>query len=530
MRYHYLVYLLALVPAFIFRDFTPDNELKYISIVDEALRNDTWFTFFNHGEAYADKPPLYFWLLMLARLVTGGYHMWLMGLFSLLPAVGVMAVMDRWMRLEKVRHNAQISNLMLGTTVMFVGSALVLRMDMLMTFFIVLSLYTFFRIYKGMERPRERWLLPVWVFLAIFSKGPMGILIPLASMLAFLGLRKQIRLFFRWFGWRQWLVLAGLCAVWFGLVYMEGGKEYLNNILFKQTVGRGVNSFHHRQHLFYYLPRLFYTFAPWSLLYLTMIWLGVRRKLFITDTEKFFYTTAWVNLVMLSLISSKLDIYLLPIYPFVVYLASAMLSRTGGGRAARIGTAVPAAIFALLWLASFFAAGLIPFEYDSLLMLRAGLAVASLAGLFGLLAIRRNRIGNAIRVLGWGMLGMIFLAAFNIPQLNRGVGFAAMAGDARKAASEQQAGGYAYYNYRAFSDMDVFLGEELIKVATVGQLDSLDALPGKTIVFMRDRDVSRNEDLKNWMQGRTVSRPSEGHYWLIVGAKPETPDIDNVPE
>lgn len=36
MRYRYLYYLLLLISAFIFRDFTPANELKYISIADEA--------------------------------------------------------------------------------------------------------------------------------------------------------------------------------------------------------------------------------------------------------------------------------------------------------------------------------------------------------------------------------------------------------------------------------------------------------------------------------------------------------------
>ncbi|MDD2251218.1 MAG: glycosyl transferase, partial [Candidatus Cloacimonetes bacterium] len=82
MRYRYLYYLLLLIPAFIFRDFTPANELKYISIADEALQSGTWFTFYNHGEIYADKPPLFFWLIMLSKLITGGYHMWLIGLFS----------------------------------------------------------------------------------------------------------------------------------------------------------------------------------------------------------------------------------------------------------------------------------------------------------------------------------------------------------------------------------------------------------------------------------------------------------------
>ena len=44
----YLLLLLAFLPLLFFRDFTPDNELKYLSIADEAIRNGNFFTFTNH--------------------------------------------------------------------------------------------------------------------------------------------------------------------------------------------------------------------------------------------------------------------------------------------------------------------------------------------------------------------------------------------------------------------------------------------------------------------------------------------------
>ena len=59
-KYLYLIWFVALLPVMILRDFTPDNELRYLSIVDEALQNSDVFTFTNQGEIYADKPPLYF--------------------------------------------------------------------------------------------------------------------------------------------------------------------------------------------------------------------------------------------------------------------------------------------------------------------------------------------------------------------------------------------------------------------------------------------------------------------------------------
>jgi len=57
-KYLYLFWFIALLPVMIGRDFTPDNELRYLSIVDEALRNGNIFTFSNQGVIYAEIPPL----------------------------------------------------------------------------------------------------------------------------------------------------------------------------------------------------------------------------------------------------------------------------------------------------------------------------------------------------------------------------------------------------------------------------------------------------------------------------------------
>lgn len=67
----YLLVLVALLPLMCLRDFTPANELRYLSIADEALREGHWFAFTYHGAIYADKPPLYLWLLMLCRVIFG---------------------------------------------------------------------------------------------------------------------------------------------------------------------------------------------------------------------------------------------------------------------------------------------------------------------------------------------------------------------------------------------------------------------------------------------------------------------------
>ena len=100
LRYLPYVFLLALLPVMVLRDFTPSNELRYLSIADEASRDGRFFAFTNQGEPYADKPPLYLWIVMLGKTLFGGHRMWFLALFSFVPAMVILRTMDRWVRSE----------------------------------------------------------------------------------------------------------------------------------------------------------------------------------------------------------------------------------------------------------------------------------------------------------------------------------------------------------------------------------------------------------------------------------------------
>ena len=131
-----LLMLLTLTPLMALRDYTPSNELRYLSIVDEALDQGHVLAFTNHGEDYADKPPLYFWLMMLFKMLLGEHNMYVLSLLSFIPACIIIAVMDKWLRqaypegFSPARRAAMA--LMLATTGLFLGMTVFLRMDMMM--------------------------------------------------------------------------------------------------------------------------------------------------------------------------------------------------------------------------------------------------------------------------------------------------------------------------------------------------------------------------------------------------------------
>ena len=324
-------YIVALLPVMIFRDFSPRNELRYLTIVDEALSSGSFWTFTFEGEPYADKPPLYFWLIMLQRWLFGTHVPAVICLFSLIPALGILGIMERWTRNSfQTVAESRFVQLILATLGLQLGMAVFARMDMLMSLFIIWALWLYWR--SGQEERPHRWGFGILLFLALFSKGPFGILIPLLVTLVWALVSNTWRLWLKMWSWRTWLAIIVGCTVWFGNVYLEGGADYLNNMLFHQTVDRAVNAFHHQRPWWFYLVHLWYTALPWGPLCIvgigSWLWQFFKTKghnkrctsLFAaTDLHAFFCLSFLTTLVMLSCVSGKLDVYLLPAYPMLAY-------------------------------------------------------------------------------------------------------------------------------------------------------------------------------------------------------------------
>lgn len=325
----------CLLPMMAMRDFTPSNELRYLSIADEAIANGHLFAFYNHGIPYADKPPLYFWIVMLCRLLFGHHSCLALSMFSLIPAFAIVGIMDRWVMKGKSAMNRMSVAGMTLTCVMFLGTMVVLRMDMLMCLFIVLALRTFYRMYTGEgSRRQDSLTLPLWIFLALFTKGPVGLLMPPLAIAVFLAVKRDWKGFRKYLGLKTWGIIAALSAVWLTCVWLEGGLEYINNLLFKQTVGRAVNAFTHARPFWFYLVTILWCLAPYTLLLIGSFMaslLPVRKAGAekVSDLEILFLCTIISTAAMLSSFSSKLPIYLVPVLPFCVYLFPIVLGRIG---------------------------------------------------------------------------------------------------------------------------------------------------------------------------------------------------------
>ncbi len=510
--YWWIAFIIAALPAMIFRDYTPDNELRYLSIANEALSDGHFFAFYNQGIAYADKPPLYLWIVMLGKWMFGNHYMWFLSLFSFIPALVIINTMDKWVGNQLNTENRNSARMMLMTTGLFFGLALTLRMDMLMCMFITLSLYTFYKIRKGWGNKRlNPWLFPIYVFLAIFSKGPVGILVPLLSTIVFLAISGEIRTIGRYWGWKTWGVLLGLCSLWFLAVYLEGGQPYLDNLLFNQTINRAVDSFHHKEPFYYYGIAVWYSLAPWSLLIVGVI-IFATAKYVITDLERFFITITVTTVIMLSIISSKIAVYLAPAYAFFVYWAMLVLSRMKWNRWVALAIAIPAIIFSCSLAAFIVLVVTGELAMYSHWAIYVGTFFLMISGILTLWFLYRfKHLNNAINSLAMGVLCTVFFAGFSFPSINQEIGFEAVGKKAVEMAEKQNTTTFYSYGIRRPDSMDVFLNHDIFKVEPD---DILNNIYANSVLIITERRLRDNEALQQYI----AEKPTEkvGNY-IVVG-------------
>ena len=479
----YFPFILALIPVLMFRDFTPNNELKYIAVAVEALKEHHFVAFTLQGEPYTEFPPLYFWLLMLSKIIFRHWYMVQLSLFSLIPALLIVEVMHRWvcryemggLRLSDGSQSRDLAKWMLFTSGMMFFMSFYIRMDMLNTLWVVLALYNFWQIvYEPLGaneeqgvKPRERYTVRyqfrfgLFMLLSFLTKGLWGPAIALLSTTAYLLTSGRARSWFRVWGWRTWLILLGGIGLWLQALWLEGGYDHLqhlSDVRFYQPLLYSV--VHHTRPWFYYIGSVWWDALPWGpvcLIVLIIAFIGqakrnkdkgwLHRISLPTPLQNFFAMTFLLTLVMLSCVPGKIDVRLLPVFPFLIYVGVMQLGRWK---------------WPLVW------------QWRMLWVCRI-------------------------------VLILTFIGGFTMPAYNTSIGcYGHLCWRARAACRQYGTQGYYTYGLKSMSNMDVYLHEDP-KEATFSDL-----VQGKLHNTLLMVDAEVYQDLKVRMTRLQVPESQQG--------------------
>ena len=296
------------------------DEPRYAQIAREMLETGQYIVPHLNGEIYPAKPPLFFWLMTLAAAPSGDVSAFEARLPSVLAGLGLILLTYLFAARLFDPGTGLLAAGMLFCCAQFFSTTTSSHFDTILAFWTTLALLLFYIGYTRAEKGKK-YMLGAYAAMgcALLTKGPVGLIVPLASMLLFVLARKEYGRIKDLHIGKGLIIAVGIIAAWLIPACIMGGNEYTQNILFKQTLGRTVESFAHKEPFYFYFSGFPVDFLPWSLFVPAAVlyfWkYRSRSKDILLPLVWFAFTFA-----MFTLVSGKRDLYLLPLYP-----AAAML-------------------------------------------------------------------------------------------------------------------------------------------------------------------------------------------------------------
>ena len=372
------------------RDLIVGDETKYGQVVREMSETGRWILPTLEGAPFTHKPPIHFWLIRLLTFPLGIYSTWAFVIPSLVAFAFLVWLM--W------RMSGPLAAFICATSLLVWASAQTARMDVSFTAFITLGVWL-------MERESLP-LAAIALGIATLIKGPMPIVIAIVLFAL------------EW--WRRRsaprgnyllaiVLLIAIPMLWFVPAMMSGGASYTNDVLHKQIAGRAVGAWVHASppwaRLFacaYYLAHSPGFLFPWFALGVTAIWTRWREQRFNIN---------WILAVLVpySLMSSKLDVYMMALVPpLSIVIADAVENAPVATRRANIGMLV---LFLIIGAVIPFVK-LPPLPVHIVIPMIA-LAIAAAIGLF-----MRNAMASTIAVGLVPLVPLIAIVCTEMPRLN----------------------------------------------------------------------------------------------------------------
>jgi 4-amino-4-deoxy-L-arabinose transferase-like glycosyltransferase len=289
-----------------------------------------------NGTEIPSKPPFFHWLGLLASGLTGEVSELSVRLPSALLAIAAVVATYAFGATAGPLRSGWLAATALLLCFEWVRAARVSRVDMTLTFFLfgALLLYGIVR-RSGVTRARLV-LFYACVTAATLGKGPVGIALPAAVILAdaffapvpgstgmrFAGLAARFRNAFETIRplapARGLAVVLAVVSAWYVAAWAVGGNEFLVKHVLKENVFRVFDpdalDTGHRHGPLYLLPHWLLGALPWSLLAPGVAWFLWRSRP-LDPTLRYLVVWFATVFVFFSIPASKRAVYLLPAYP-----------------------------------------------------------------------------------------------------------------------------------------------------------------------------------------------------------------------
>jgi len=310
-----------------------------------------WFAPYLNGEFYDHKPPLYFWLVGGLTALMGSHGEYALYVIAWLLSLACLIAAFFLIRALLPEPTAWLAAVVMASSFLYTVTTGIARMDLMMLAFMLLGLLAFVRGYTTGRRPLYVWFF-VFCALAVMTKGPYGLVLPLVGVLVFLAWERRLKeAVSPWF-LGGFLIGLGVVGLWLCALVLVEGRHILRDYIVHQTFGRVAGSWAHPEPFWYYVALLPIEFLPWIAFVPRGFALMRRRR---PVAFRLLLALAASNLVVLSAVSCKIFVYILSIWPALAAAAAFALHEAApqpSSRPLRIETAITGALLVALGLAA----------------------------------------------------------------------------------------------------------------------------------------------------------------------------------
>jgi hypothetical protein len=292
-------------------------------VMQEIANTGNWVLPLRNGETIPSKPPLFHWCGVLLANLTGGVSPWSVRFpNALFSALSVALTCLLGCRLSG-REVGILAALMLFTTPAVAEMAREGWVDPALSFFVLTALTSFAFMYENEEWRGWR----IWAFYfslagAVLSKGPIGYILPLVVIAAYLAVQQQLSRLHALLFLPGIFVAVGLPLLWYLSAFSQQGWTFVHKQIWQENLVRFTAGSGKRipSATFFFLPFLVEGF-PWSLLFCVGLW---RLSQQAPVRERGVFPLVWLVSIMMffAIAAGKRSIYLLPTYPAMALFAA----------------------------------------------------------------------------------------------------------------------------------------------------------------------------------------------------------------
>ena len=324
-RLRYALFAAILINFFLTLALTPLfnlDEGAFSEATREMLASHDFITTYLNGVLRFDKPILIYWLQALSVSIFG-MNEFAFRLPSALAATfwafGIYFFAKKIFN-EKTAVFASffmVSALQIG----LIAKAAIA--DSLLNMFIAFSMFSLYLYIKTFQK-RYLYLTFAFIGFGFLTKGPVAVLVPLATFFIYSLIKKDFKFFLKTTFDIKGIALFLIIALpWYIAEYMAQGEKFINGFFLKQNLSRFETSFEkHKGGLFYYIPVVLIGFLPWTTLFVK--YLTKLKGLLKEQNDFFLFGSIWFFFVFVffSLSGTKLPHYVIYGYtPVFIFMA-----------------------------------------------------------------------------------------------------------------------------------------------------------------------------------------------------------------